>query len=158
MHRYSSRLSRAFGMLTDPPDDENVERRSLNEESRREANDFRWIESERLGCDQGESALRQWVQYHWSGFLRARWIEHMLGVRFWVELGRNEFGLLKRTPGEVRPLLDAILDKLKCGAENLDIIRWACQEKTIDEQHLIRELLGLINVNAHRIRCHFCDE
>jgi hypothetical protein len=158
MHHYSSRLSRAFGMLTDPPDDDNVERRSLNEESRREANDFRWIESERLGCDQGESALRRWVKCHWSGFLRARWIEHMLGVRFWVELDRNEFGLLSRTPGEVRPLLDLILDQLKCGAENLDIICWARRETTTDEQQTVHDLLGLINVNAHRLRCHFFDE
>src|SRR5262245_1594583 len=81
----------------------------------------------------------------------------MLGVRFWVELDRNEFGLLRRTPGDVRPLLDLILDKLKCGAENLDIICWARRETTIDQQQTVHDLLCLINVNAHRLRCHFFD-
>ena len=53
---------------------------SLVEESNREAREFRWYESERAGCDQGEYAIRKWVHCHWPGFLRARWIEHMLGI------------------------------------------------------------------------------
>jgi hypothetical protein len=135
-----------------------VERCSLKEESDREAREFRWYESERLGCDQGEYAIRKWVHCHWPGFLRARWIEHMLGVRFWVELKRNEFGLLCREFGDSRPLLDAIILQLKCGAENLDIIRWARRERSLPDQRRVRDLLHLIDVNAHRLRCFFCDD
>jgi hypothetical protein len=131
---------------------------SLVEESNREAREFRWYESERAGCDQGEYAIRKWVHCHWPGFLRARWIEHMLGIRFWLELKRNEFGLLCREFGDSRPLLDAIILQLKCGAENLDIIRWARRETCQTDQRRVRELLRLIDVNSHRLRCFFFDD
>jgi len=146
-------------MSADTLVDENVEHRSLCEESWREACAERWYRSQEAGCDQGEHALRQWVRRHWRGFLRARWIEHMLGARFWVELGRNEFGLLRRRDlVDARELLDQIIHHLRCGAENLDIVRWARREKTPAEQATIHDLMTLININAHRLRCSFCDE
>jgi hypothetical protein len=139
--------------------DESIECRSLCEESWREACADRWYRSEEAGCDLGEHALRQWVRRHWRGFLRARWIEHMQGYRFWVELPRSEFGLLKRRDlVDARHLLDEIIELLRCGAENLDIIRWARRTKTPAEQATVQDLLVLINVNAHRLRCSFCDD
>src|SRR4051812_36825629 len=51
-----------------------------------EALRFRWIESEKPGHDLGEAAIRRWVRCHWRGYLRARWLEHLQGKRFWVEL------------------------------------------------------------------------
>src|SRR5260221_721534 len=57
---------------------------------------FKWIESEKAGCDLGEAAIRRWVKEHWWGYLRARWLEHLQGRRFWVELDRGDFGLLLR--------------------------------------------------------------
>jgi hypothetical protein len=141
----------------DMPIDENVERRSLYEESLKEALAEKYIQSQRAGHDVGEAAIRYWVHVHWPGFLRARWIEHMLGVRFWVELKREEFGILRKTPVDLRPLLDLIIEQLICGAENLDIIRWA-RAKSLDEQKATRELLRIININAHRLRCHFSDD
>jgi hypothetical protein len=146
-------------MIMDMPVDENVERRSLNEDSWREACAERWYRSQDAGFDMGEHALRQWVRLHWRGFLRARWIEHMQGVRFWIELDRCEFGLLRRDDlVDARGLLDDIINQLRCGAENLDIVRWACREKSPAEQQTIKELLVLININAHRLRCSFCDD
>lgn len=145
-------------MVTDTAVDLNdVEHRSLKLEAWREANDWRWILSEQAKCDVGDSAIRQWVRLHWRGFVRARWIEHMLGVRFWTELGRDEFGLLRKMPVAVRPLLDELVEHLVCGAENLNLICWA-RSKTPPEQDAIRQLLHLINVNAHRLHCHFADE
>jgi hypothetical protein len=139
--------------------DETVERRSLREESWGEACRERWYRSQEAGCDQGEQAIRQWVQKHWRGFLRARWIEHMQGYRFWVELPRAEFGLLKqRALVDARHLLDEIIEQVRCGAENLDIIRWARQTKSTAEQLTIFEILCLININAHRLRCSFGDD
>jgi hypothetical protein len=146
-------------MIMDMPVDENVERRSLCEESWREACAERWYRSQDAGCDMGEHALRQWVRLHWRGFLRARWIEHMQGIRFWVELHRCEFGLLRRRDlVDARELLDEIVNQLRQGAENLDIVRWARREKTPAEQATIKELLTLININAYRLRCSFCDD
>ncbi len=82
-------------------------------------------ESEKAGFDLGETAIRRWVQCHWWGYLRARWLEHLQGKRFWVELDRGDFGLLQRKFVENTLLLDRILDRLKAGQENLDVICWA---------------------------------
>jgi hypothetical protein len=146
-------------MTTEALIDENIERRSLREESWGEACKERWYLSQKAGCDQGEHALRLWVRQHWQGFLRARWIEHMQGFRFWVELDRKEFGLLKRRElVDARVLLDEIIEMVRCGAENLDILRWARKTKTCAEQKTVREILALININAHRLKCFFCDD
>jgi hypothetical protein len=144
-------------MLSAIPVDDSIECRSLTEESWVEAVRERWYQSERAGRDVGESAIRHWVHRHWPGFLRARWIEHMLGQRFWIELGRDEFGILRDTPLDLRPVLDQIIGRLKCGAENLDIVRWSCHQ-TPAEKEAVRKFLEAINVNAHRFRCHFADD
>ena len=94
-------------------------------ESEQEALKFKWIESEKAGRDLGEDAIRRWVKHHWWGYLRARWLEHLQGKCFWVELDRGDFGLLQREFHDNTLLLDRILDRLKTGKENLDIILWA---------------------------------
>ena len=144
-------------MLSAIPVDENVECRSLTEESWLEALRERWYQSEKAGRDVGEVAIRHWVHRHWPGFLRARWIEHMLGQRFWIELGREEFGILRDTPPDLRPVLDQVIGQLKCGAENLDFVRWIYQ-RTKAEKEAVYKVLEAINVNAHRLRCHFADD
>src|SRR3989442_549157 len=80
------------------------------------------------------AAFRLWVKDHWSGYLRARWLEHLQGVKFWVELDRGDFGLLQRSFQEKELLLDRILDRLKAGFENLDVIVWAIDwQVTMDQ-------------------------
>ena len=71
-------------------------RMSLHECGEEEARRFKWIESEKAGCDLGEQAIRKWVKEHWCGYLRARWLEHLQGKQFWEELDRGDFGLLQR--------------------------------------------------------------
>jgi hypothetical protein len=144
-------------MVMDMPIDDNVPLRSLAEESWKEACAEKYIQSQRAGRDVGEAAIRYWVHVHWPGFLRARWIEHMLGNQFWVELKREEFGILRKTPVDLRPLLDCMIEQLIRGAENLDILCWG-RSKSEEEQKAIRELLRVININAHRLRCHFSDD
>src|SRR5204862_2400549 len=102
-----------------------MDKLSVYVDGEQEALRFKWIESERAGHDLGEAAIRRWVQCHWWGFLRARWLEHLQGKRFWVELDRVDFGLLHEKFQEYGVLLDRILDRLKEGKENLDIIVWA---------------------------------
>src|SRR6266700_2917316 len=104
-----------------------MEKLSVYADAKKEADEFKWIESQRAGCDQGEAAIRRWVQCHWWGYLRARWLEHLQGKRFWVELDRGDFGLLQRRFVDKSLLLDRILDRIKAGQENLDIILWALQ-------------------------------
>lgn len=139
-------------MITDSPGD-GIEQRSLDEESVREANEYKWYRSQESGYDVGHAALEAWIATHWSGFLRARWIEHMLGVRFWTELGREEFGLLKQEFGDCRPILDEIVELLKTGGENLNILCWARSCKSPEDQIKVRKILHTLRINDHRLRC-----
>ena len=110
-----------------------MEKVSVYVDGEQEALKFKWIESEKAGYDLGETAIRHWVQCHWWGFLRARWVEHLQGKRFWIELDRGDIGLLQREFQKDALLLDRILDRLKAGQENLDIISWAHELQGISE-------------------------
>lgn len=141
----------------EPEADSCIECWSLAEEARREALFERWIRSREVGYDLGTTVINRWIHIHWPGFLRARWIEHMLGVRYWSELDRNEFGILRNTPSDRLSILEEIVEQLRCGAENLDIIRWSRRTKNDVDQRTVLDLLLIINVNAHRMRCLFSD-
>src|SRR5436305_12868055 len=70
-------------------------RRSGHEHGVAEAQRHKWIVSEQAGRDLGAAAIRGWVREHWNGFLRARWLEHLQGRTFWIELDHDDFGLLQ---------------------------------------------------------------
>jgi len=126
-----------------------VEVYSVYADCRREMEAFKWIESEKVGYDLGEVAVRRWVQHHWNGFLRARWLEHLQGKRFWVELDRGSFGLIQKRFQECQLLLDRILDRLKAGQENLDIIQWALDWHIPMQQ--VRDILQALDINSSRL-------
>ena len=130
-----------------------VERGSVFADGDREAAIFKWIESEKAGRDLGEDAIRRWVKYHWCGFLRARWLEHLQGRRFWVELDNSTFGLLLKEFTSNALLLDRILDRLKAGQENLHIIQWA-HEWSIPIRPVM-EILEALDVNSCRLSHDF---
>ena len=122
---------------------------SLLVEGRREADVYKWIESERAGRDLGEAAIRRWVQDHWDGYLRARWVQHLEGTVFWTELGHDDFGFLKRKFQEQAVLLERISDFLRAGKENLDILVWA-----IDWHINIADvfaILDALDINSKRL-------
>jgi hypothetical protein len=122
---------------------------SVYVECEKEIQSYKWIESEKAGRDLGETAVRRWVKEHWWGYLRARWLEHLHGKCFWVELDRGDFGLLQRTFNENDVLLDRILDRIKAGQENLDIIRWAL-DWNIPTKPLI-DILESLDINSRRL-------
>lgn len=126
-----------------------VERCSVYEDGQKEADIFKWIESEKAGRDLGEHAICRWVKDHWCGYLRARWLEHLEGIRFWVELDRGDFGLLQRRFKEYDLLLDRILDRLKAGQENLAVIVWALDWAIPMEAVLI--ILEALDINSRRL-------
>jgi hypothetical protein len=130
-----------------------MEKLSVFVDGEQEALRYKWIESEMAGHDLGETAIRRWVQNHWSGYLRARWIEHLQGKRFWVELDRGDFGLLQREFHDNTVLLDRILDRLKAGQENLDIILWALNWNIPIEP--VRHILEALDINSRRLVCRF---
>ena len=116
-----------------------------------EAQRHKWIESEKAGKDLGESAIRCWVRQHWNGFLRERWLEHLQGRTFWIELDHDDFGLLQR---EFRDsaLINDILERLKSGDENLDVLNWAIDSDLHMEEVL--EILETLDINSRRIEFH----
>ena len=130
-----------------------MEKSSVYADSEQEALQFKWIESEKAGRDLGEAAIRRWVHCHWWGYLRARWLEHLQGKRFWVELDRGDYGLLQRRFNDNTLLLDRILDRLKAGQENLHIILWA-QEWHIATPPVL-EILEALDINSRRLAHRF---
>jgi hypothetical protein len=136
-----------------PPDDPISMARpgaqSIFDDSRLEIERFKWIESEKAGCDQGEDAIRRWVRLHWCGYLRAKWLEHLQGKNFWLELDQGDFGLLQHQFQDQRDLLDPILDKLKSGGENLDVICWASSHR-LPLESVIR-ILEALDINSRRL-------
>lgn len=128
---------------------------SVYVEGEREALRHKWIESERAQRDLGETAIRQWVRDHWNDYLRARWVEHIQGVRFWKELDRGDFGLLQREFWDEVLLLDRILDRLKAGQENLDVILWA-QAWHLPMDKVLR-ILEVLDINSRRLAHRFED-
>jgi len=123
-------------------------RRSIHADGAAEAQRHKWIESEKAGRDLGEWAIRCWVREHWNGFLRERWLEHLQGRTFWIELDHNDFGLLQRSFQD-SPLIDEILRQLKAGKENLDILNWALErDEPMDE---VMEILLALDINSRRI-------
>jgi hypothetical protein len=129
-----------------------LQRCSIYEEGQREAKCYKWIVSEQAGHDLGEDATRDWVAKHWRGYLRAKWIEHLEGKTFWIELDRGDFGLLQREFKD-HLLLDRILDRLKAGQENLNVFLWA-YDWGIDSQHVFDILLTL-DINSLRLSFRF---
>jgi hypothetical protein len=125
-------------------------RLSIHDRGAFEAQRHKWIESEKAGRDLGEWAIRGWVREHWHGFLRDRWLEHLHGRNFWIELDHNDFGLLQRSFQD-SPLIDEILHQLKAGKENLDILNWAIDhDEAMDE---VLEILEALDINSRRIEC-----
>jgi hypothetical protein len=126
-----------------------MQKASVYVDCEQEAQRYKWIESERAGHDLGESAIRKWVQQHWWGYLRARWLEHLQGKCFWLELDRGDFGLLQRCFQDKDLLLDRILDRLKAGQENLDILLWAIDWGIPLDS--VREILEALDINSRRL-------
>lgn len=125
-------------------------RLSVHDRGAVEAQRHKWIESEKAGRDLGEWAIRGWVRQHWNGFLREKWLEHLEGRTFWIELDHDDFGLLQRGFRD-SILIDEIVWRLKAGQENLDILNWAIEEQLdMDE---VFEILVTLDVNSRRIEC-----
>jgi len=136
-----------------PYPDAPVPRLSIASDSQAEIDRYKWIESERYGYDLGETAVRRWVKYHWRGYLRARWLEHLEGNRFWIELDRGDFGLLQRAFFCDQDLLHRVVDRLKTGQENLDVLCWA-ETNLIPTESVVRILVAL-DINARRLLHRF---
>lgn len=113
----------------------------------------KWIESEKRGCDLGDSALSDWIDRHWRSFVRSKLIEHLYGMRCWSAFDESDYGLLARSSVQYHiphDQLEIISGILADGGENLDVINWALQF-----DHPLEPVLWLlerIDINAKRHR------
>ena len=114
-----------------------------------EAERHKWLESEKAGCDLGKEALQDWSRLYWWKWCRDRWIEHLNGERFWSELGEEDYGLLRKGFHTNAVLVACIVERIKEGGENLDIIRWVLDQKESLDQAL--EILTCLDINSRRL-------
>jgi len=138
--------------------DEPVNRGSIQDAGAEEALRFKWIESERAGFDLGASAIHLWARQFWGRFVRDRWIEHLEGRAFWIELDRDDFGILRH--GFADPSLgDEVVRRIKRGGENLDILCWSLEGRlSREEVWRVVGILETLDINSHRVECRILDD
>lgn len=123
---------------------------SLWELATREADDYRWIESERSGYDVGPIAQREWSRRYWRIFCRYRRLEHLMGQRRIREFDDESFGRLSEPELLRRPVFRFVIKHFADeGWENLQFVFWA-PEHGFDLPEL-HEALSVVDVNAARI-------
>jgi CheY-like chemotaxis protein len=128
---------------------EGVTRYVLFEEAIKEAHRHKWIESEKAGRDIGDDAIRIWHKNYWRAFCREKWVEHLQGSAFWEELDNGDFGLLNDKFHDNTELVDKIVERLKGGGENLDVIQWAINHDfDVDE---VISVLKCLDINSRRL-------
>jgi hypothetical protein len=126
-------------------------RSSVHQSGKQEAQCFKWIESQKAGRDLGEWAIRSWVRQHWRGFLRERWLQHLHGRHYWIELDHDDFGLLDRAFQGSR-LIHDIVRLLREGHENLEIVNWAIDNHlSRAEVEEVLEILEVLHINSRRL-------
>lgn len=122
---------------------------SLYDEATREAERHKWIESQKLGRDLGQHAIRDWYRNYWHLYCRYRRIEHLQGARPWREFDDEPFGHLYSLIVAGDLLVDRILDRVHAGYENLDMINWALDwGLPVDA---VIEVLAQVDVNRARL-------
>ncbi|GHS94268.1 hypothetical protein FACS1894139_17080 [Planctomycetales bacterium] len=125
------------------------ERHNLFAEAEQQARTHRWIESEKARRDLGYDAIKDWYRKYWWTFCRERFIEHLLGQRFWTELDDDNFALIGQRFAKDDPLIAAIVDIFARGGENLDVIQYALANRLNLEEMAVR--LELFDINAARL-------
>ncbi len=130
-----------------------VQSTTLHSEGLQEALKHKWIESQKRGTDLGQSALDEWYARYWPLFCRNRLVEHVCGDRPCNEFDERRFGLIARLIRERDLLLELILDRARCGLENLDIILWA-REWGMPMERVIA-ILEQLDLNRARLDPHY---
>ncbi len=95
-----------------------------------------------------ENPHEEWNRRHWWNWARRRWLEHLRGKIYWIELGGSDFNIVGRGLLPNGNLLEEILRKMYHGDENLDIINWAVGAD--DDMCDVLEILGKLDLNKHR--------
>jgi len=122
---------------------------SVYEEAEQAVLEHKWLESEKAGRDLGDEAVLHWTRSHWLRFYRWRFVQHLRGEAYFREFHPRTFAIVTSRSQNSPKLLEDILNQVRDGAENLDIICWA-------QNHLlptcpVLEILEAIDINRQRL-------
>ena len=123
--------------------------RSVYEEAEKAALEHKWWESEKAGRDLGPDAVRHWSRAHWLRFYRYRFVQHLRGEDYFREFHPRTFAIVNCHIQGPSELLEAILNQVRDGAENLDIIDWA-HDRTLPAEPVL-VILEAIDINRQRL-------
>lgn len=77
----------------------------------------------------------------WQRWVGARLVEHLRGERYWAELDRGDFGLLRRRAD--LDLFEEVMDRVAAGADTLAVLGWAARAgRPFDGVAAILRMLG----------------
>ena len=122
---------------------------SLVEEAWLEANRHKWIESQKLGYDLGDGALREWFETYWEIFCRRKWLQHLFGEVQWSEFRRDKFDVIRSPSTHDDTVHRFVLNLAHDGMENLVMLNHAMDTKF--PMSTVREILDTIDVNEAHI-------
>ena len=124
-------------------------RLSVYEEARKAAREHKWLASEKAGRDLGAAAVQEWTKSYWLQFYRYRFVQHLRGEVFWDEFGARFYGIVTGQLATPRELLDQILDRVRDGAENLQLIQWTLDHGLPTDTVL--EVLEALDINSQKL-------
>ena len=107
------------------------------------------LDWERLSYNIVETASEHWRRRFWRLWFRGHWVEHILGEKYWIEMGGQNFAMLWRGQRLNPILVRRVADRLIVGWENLGIILWA-SDWGLDLNEVIA-ILKKININDVRV-------
>lgn len=122
---------------------------NLYEEAQRAIWNHKWLESEKAGRDLGVEVEKEWIQTYWHRYCRFQFAQHIRGLVFIEEFGKEYFDLGLGHLADFPHLFENILEMVQEGSENLDLIRWAMAEGHCIDQVL--SVLVAIDINRHRL-------
>ena len=122
---------------------------SVYAEARKAQAVHRRIRSEEAKCDLGVAAEHDWSMRHWLKFYRWCLVQHLRGEIFFTEFSLESFAIVGHRLAAPHELLEPILDKIRDGAENLNIINWVIDCTLPWDQ--IYPILLAIDINSRKL-------
>jgi hypothetical protein len=126
-----------------------AKRSSVYEQADQAVQEHKWIESEKAGRDLGDEAVKHWSRSHWLRFYRWRLLQHLRGEVYFREFHPRTFAVVSNQLKVPPELLEAILNQVRDGGENLDIICWAHNGQLPAAP--VMEVLEAIDINRQRL-------
>lgn len=85
----------------------------------------------------------------WHQWVCARLMEHLRGERFWEELDRGDYGLLRQGWHANLELVEAVVTRMATGSDSIGVLTWAtATEQPLDD---VVAVLRTVDGNVRRL-------